>query len=188
MPKVSLSERGGAKRRRESAPSVTFGDSSLSEGAFWEAPPPGTDDLADEGGRVCGLPQSHVMSGTVEHGKELGRKLGFPTANIHPDAEVPCPNGVYAAAIWLSGEPDPRPCMINQGAHPTAPGGKPTIEAHLLNYNGDLYGQKIKFQYLRFLRPEQRFDSLEALTAQLRRDRETTRATLAEIGMKWMKP
>ena len=169
-------------------PSVTFGDSSLREGAFWEAPPHETDDLADEGGRDCGLPQSHVITGTVEHGKELGRQLGFPTANIRPDDAVPCANGVYAAAIWLPGEPRPRPCMINQGTHPTAPEGKPTIEAHLLNYTGDLYGQRIKFQYLRFLRPEQRFDSLEALTAQLRQDRETTRACLDEIGMEWMKP
>ena len=84
------------------------------------------------------------MTGTIEHGKELGRRLGFPTANIHPDGDVPFDNGVYAAAIWLGDEPRPRPCMINQGRHPTAPEGKPTVEAHILDYQGDLYGKKVR--------------------------------------------
>lgn len=129
-----------------------------------------------------------VLEGAVEHGKALGRKLGFPTANINPEGEVPFENGVYAAALWLAGEPRPRPCMINQGTHPTAPGGKPTIEAHLLDFAGDLYGMHVRFQYLFFLRPEQRFPDLEALAAQLRQDREATRACLSGTGLAWMEP
>ena len=128
------------------------------------------------------------MTGIIEHGKGLGHTLGFPTANLRPDGDVAEPNGVYAAAIWLEGEPRPRPCMVNQGTHPTAPGGKPTIEAHLLGYKGDLYGQRVTLQYLRFLRPERRFENLDALIAQLHQDRETTRAALSETGLAWMEP
>ena len=127
-----------------------------------------------------------VIAGTVEHGKALGRRLGFPTANLRFDGDVPCPNGVYAAAIWVGDEPLPRPCMVNQGVHPTAPEGKPTIEAHLLDFEGDLYGEKARIEYLRFLRPERRFDGLEALKAQLARDLQATRACIAETDRAWM--
>ena len=115
---------------------------------------------------------STLITGTVEHGRELGRKLGFPTANVRPDEPAPPlpANGVYAAALWVEGECGAHPCMLNQGVHPTVPGGKPTIEAHLLNYSGDLYGRRVRVEYLRFMRPERRFDGLEALQAQLRKD------------------
>lgn len=116
--------------------------------------------------------ENTLITGTVEHGRELGRKLGFPTANVR--LEEPAPplpaNGVYAAALWVEGESAAHPCMLNQGVHPTVPGGKPTIEAHLLNYSGDLYGKRVRVEYLRFMRPEKRFDGLEALREQLKRD------------------
>lgn len=109
----------------------------------------------------------------VERGKQLGRQLGFPTANLVPDAPVALPrNGVYAAAFWIDGEALAHPCMLNQGVHPTVPEGKPTIEAHLLDYRGDLYGRPVHVEYLRFLRPERRFDTLDALIDQLARDRQ----------------
>ena len=126
------------------------------------------------------------ITGVVEHGKALGRQLGYPTANVRPDGDVPYENGVYAAAIWIQGEPLPRPCMVNQGAHPTAPGGKPTIEAHLLNYDGDLYDTPVRLRYLKALRPERRFDGLDALKAQLARDLENTRQCLDELNWRWM--
>ena len=66
--------------------------------------------------------------------------------------------------------------MLNQGTHPTAPEGKPTIEAHLLDYDGDLYGRRARVEYLQFLRPELRFDGVEALVAQLTLDLAATRA------------
>lgn len=127
-----------------------------------------------------------IVTGTVVHGKELGRRLGFPTANLAPDGPVEGANGVYAAAIWIEGEPLPRRCMVNQGVHPTAPEGRPTIEAHLLDYTGDLYGRRARIEYLRFLRPERRFDGLDALQAQLGRDLEATRAYLDGLGREWM--
>lgn len=119
---------------------------------------------------------STIVCGRVEAGKHLGRQLGFPTANLRADESTALPeNGVYAAAFWVEGEDRARMCMLNQGTHPTAPEGKPTIEAHLLDYDGDLYGRRARVEYLRFLRPERRFESLEALSEQLSRDRAATR-------------
>ena len=71
-----------------------------------------------------------------------------------------------------------RLCMLNQGVHPTLPEGKPTIEAHVIDSRGDLYGRRVRVEYLHFLRPEHRFSDVEALRAQLLRDRETVRAWL----------
>jgi len=123
------------------------------------------------------MEQAVVITGVVEAGKRLGRRLGFPTANIRPDdmSQALPVNGVYAAAIWLEGEAGARPCMVNQGVHPTVPDGKPTIEANLLDFRGDLYGRRVRLEYLRFIRPERRFDGLEALTEQLTRDRRSVR-------------
>ena len=110
------------------------------------------------------------ISGTTMHGKRLGTQLGFPTANLTypPVAELP-PNGVYVALADIDSR-----CYIailNQGHHPTAPEGQPTVETHLLNYaGGDLYGKQLKLTYLRYLRPERRFATLAALKAQLAAD------------------
>ena len=114
-----------------------------------------------------------IIEGIVAQGKHLGRRLGFPTANIDPgpsDGEWP-QNGVYACAVWIDGDPLAWPAMLNQGVHPTAPEGKPTIEAHIMGFSGDIYARPVRVEYLRFLRPERRFESLDALTAQLERDR-----------------
>lgn len=121
-----------------------------------------------------------VILGWVEPGKHLGRTLGFPTANLRPeevDGAWPA-NGVYAAAMWIGGDACASLCMLNQGVHPTAPEGKPTIEAHILDFEGDLYGREVRVEYLRFLRPERRFPTLDALIGQLHRDREDVRAWL----------
>ena len=68
-------------------------------------------------------------------------------------------------------------CVLNQGRHPTAPGGAPTVEAHLLDYDGGpLYGEEITLEYLHFLRPETTFPSLEALRDQLNRDKQNARS------------
>lgn len=117
-----------------------------------------------------------TIRGVIEHGKGLGRRLGFPTANVRPDGAPELPaNGVYAASILLDGETLPRPCMLNQGVHPTVPEGKPTIEAHLLDYEDDLYGRRVQVEYLHFLRPERRFDGIDALIAQLSHDLQAVR-------------
>ena len=116
-----------------------------------------------------------MISGIVENGKKLGRTIGFPTANILADGDAHLPeNGVYSAAIWLEDGDAPWPCMVNVGVHPTVPEGKPTIEAHILNFEGDIYGCRVKIEIAHFLRPERRFDGLDSLRAQLDADRVAT--------------
>lgn len=118
------------------------------------------------------------ISGVIVQGKQLGRTIGFPTANLQPDEPAPAlgENGVYIATIQPEGFPEPLRCMLNQGHHPTAPGGPPTIEAYILDFSGELYGKRAVIEYLAFLRPERRFASLDALREQLTSDREATRA------------
>ena len=110
------------------------------------------------------------MTGIVVHGKHLGRTLGFPTANIQPDAPSTAENGVYAAWIEIEGYPNPLPCMVNQGKHPTVPEGPPTIEAHILRFCDDIYGLRVTLTYVRRLRGEKRFEGLPQLIEQLERD------------------
>ena len=118
------------------------------------------------------------ISGIIVHGKQLGRTIGFPTANLQPDAPaaVTADNGVYVARIAIEGYPEPLKCMLNQGNHPTAPEGAPTIEAHILDFGDDIYGRRAEVEYLVFLRPERKFPSLDALKEQLKADLERTRA------------
>ena len=122
-----------------------------------------------------------IIDGIVEQGKHLGRKLGFPTANVAPRAAVgEWPrNGVYAAAFWIDGDALAWPGMLNQGLHPTAPEGKPTVEVNLIGFEGDLYDRPVRVEYLRFLRLERRFESLDALAVQLARDRNAVRTWIA---------
>ena len=119
------------------------------------------------------------VRGTVVHGKHLGSRMGFPTANIDGPAPQGAENGVYLGFIRVEGYPEALPCIVDQGRHPTVPEGPPTIEAHILDFSDDIYGLRATVTYLRRLRPEQRFDSLEALTAQLGRDRDAARAYFA---------
>lgn len=117
-----------------------------------------------------------TVTGEVIRGKQLGSRLGFPTANIRYDMRRNAwpAEGVYAGvacvreALYL--------CVLNQGKHPTSPEGVPTVEAHLLDYSGgELYDEVITLEYLHFIRPEQVFPSLEALREQLSRDKQAAR-------------
>ena len=120
------------------------------------------------------------ITGVVAAGKRIGRTLGFPTANILPDegCALPSQNGVYVALLTLA---DGRalPCVLNKGRHPTLPEGAATVEAFVLDFTGDLYGQRVRVDFLAFLRPETRFPDKEALRAQIARDTENARAWFA---------
>ncbi len=125
----------------------------------------------EEAADLLGHP--YGIKGTVEHGKELGRTIGFPTANIvpsNPETLIPG-NGVYAADVIL---PDGirRRAILNIGHRPTVDtkDAPVSIEAHILDFNGDLYGQTIRVEFLRFLRHECRFGSLDELRHQLTAD------------------
>ena len=123
------------------------------------------------------------LSGIVIHGKHLGRTLGFPTANLACPvrADLP-PIGVYIAAMEIFTGPyagQTLPCVLNQGKQPTAPSGITTVEAYVLDFSGDLYDAQVAMHYLHFLRPEQKFESLDALKAQLALDVQHTREYFA---------
>lgn len=125
------------------------------------------------------LGHPHLLSGTVLPGKHLGRTLGIPTANLHfPDGIVVPRFGVYACLVQAQGLWFP--AVANVGTRPTVEGRGITLEPWLLDYSGDLYGQTITVEFHKFLRPEVRFDSLEALQAEIRRNAEQTRAFFAE--------
>lgn len=111
-----------------------------------------------------------AITGTVIEGKKIGRRLGFPTANLSmPENGAGLPYGVYAAAVTLR---DGRrlPGILNHGRHPTLPEGSPTVEVHLFNFDENLYGETVQVEYLLFLRPETHFDTKEAMQAQVLRD------------------
>lgn len=119
--------------------------------------------------RFLGHPQ--LYSGTVEKGAQLGRTIGFPTANLPfaPSALIP-PFGVYAAKAELDG--NEYPALVNIGLHPTAEKlKKPLLEAHLLGFDGDLYGRELSVWLYSFIRPERRFDSLQGLQKQILTDK-----------------
>jgi riboflavin kinase/FMN adenylyltransferase len=109
------------------------------------------------------------IDGEVVPGDERGRLLGFPTANLHTVNEVLPPNGVYATIARVG--PDHVPAVTNLGVKPTfGPAETPTIETHLLRGGRDLYGERIRLYFLKRLRDERRFDSADALVAQIGED------------------
>jgi riboflavin kinase/FMN adenylyltransferase len=125
-------------------------------------------------GLLLGRPYS--VSGRVARGKERGRPLGFPTANLRPDQELIIPPGVYAArASWEGGS---AAAVVNLGVRPTFGEGEYWLEAHLLDFSGDLYGSIITLSFVARLRPERKFEDVEALRAQIARDAAQTRQLL----------
>ncbi len=116
------------------------------------------------------LGRAWTLSGRVAPGKQLGRTLGYPTANVTiPKGKALPAYGVYAC--WLeTAEGGYHPAVVNVGRHPTLPEGPVTVEAHVLNGEADLYGQRVRLSFLRHLRAEERFESKEALQAQIARD------------------
>jgi riboflavin kinase/FMN adenylyltransferase len=116
-----------------------------------------------------------MFEGDVVHGDKRGRELGFPTANIVPDDALAVPgHGVYAA--WAHG----RPAAVNVGIRPTFVTGRGLlIEAYLLDYEGDLYGQTLRVAFVERLRGEKRFQSVDDLVEQMGRDVEQAREICA---------
>ena len=118
------------------------------------------------------------FSGRVDRGKQLGRTLGFPTANLDAQS-TDLARGVYAVRVRLESGAE-KMGMMNVGRHPTLPEGPATVEINLLDFEGDLYGQTLYVEPEAFLRGEVRFESPDALKAQLAHDRETVRALLTQ--------
>lgn len=131
----------------------------------------------DRANQLLGRPYSLV--GTVVTGKQLGRTLGFPTANLKlPERKLLPSYGVYAVEIGLPNG-DRAIGVTNIGYRPTADNiPTPTVEVHLFDWSGDLYDRTLKVNLLHFLRPERKFDSLDALKAQIDTDCQVARQYL----------
>lgn len=115
------------------------------------------------------LGRSFSISGTVEHGKRLGRTIGFPTANVYPQSGALLPmSGVYETVVEINGER--LSAITNTGTNPTV--GKETLrtETYIPSAEVDLYGKRITVEFVRFIRPEKKFSDLEALKRQIRED------------------
>ncbi len=127
----------------------------------------------------------YMLSGTVVHGQQIGNKLGFPTANLMPPDNKFVPgNGVYAILVRYNG--GTYKGMMNIGVRPTIENyaNKPVIEAHLFDFSGDLYGKFIRIDIVRKLRDEYKFNSADALRAQLKKDKRFALETLdKEFGI-----
>ncbi len=121
------------------------------------------------------------VTGIVRHGDKRGRTLGFPTANLVPEEGLLYPgHGVYAARALLDDTSLERCAAVNVGVRPTFDSGLGLlIEAFLVDWQGDLYGQQLTVEFLGRLRGEERFDSVDALIVQMNRDVDAARAICA---------
>ena len=125
------------------------------------------------------LGRSYGLTGTIVKGRQLGRTIGFPTANMQVDAVnklVPA-NGVYAVDVLYAGQI--LGGMLNIGFRPTVAGTNQTIETYIFDFERDIYGEHLTLRFREFLRPEQKFEGLPALVAQLKQDEEAARRVLA---------
>lgn len=171
----------------EIAPKVMVGKRAVSSTAIREAVELG--DL-EAGASMLGRPVT--IYGEVVHGEALGRRLGFPTANLDLFHELQPPDGVYACRAHVvpapaaSGAPDPRErigtfdAACNIGRRPTVagPGAATLVEVHMLDFDGDLYGQRIELEFVERIRGEKKFASLDDLQAAIAADVELVRRRL----------
>lgn len=117
--------------------------------------------------RLLGKPYS--IAGRVVHGKQLGRTLGYPTANLRFANKTPALRGIYAT--WVHGvTAQPWPSVSSFGTRPTVDGKEPLLEAHLFDFDGDLYGKLIEIEFVARLRDEEKFPDLPTLVVQMDRD------------------
>lgn len=159
-------------------PQVRAGGADVSSTRIREALAHGRVEEAE-----CCLGQPYEIWGAVVRGEARGRRLGFPTANVETDNEILPGNGVYASTVRLLDHSNPGaealPAVTNVGARPTFDAGRVLAEAHLLDFEGDLYGRRLSVAFHARIRDEQRFPSPEALARQIRKDVATARRLLS---------
>lgn len=123
------------------------------------------------------LGHPHTLTNRVAHGKKIGTTtLGFPTVNLLiPQGVIVPAFGVYATRVWFDGQC--RCAVTNVGVRPTVEDndGHVTVEGFILDFDGDLYGHEIRMEFYKYLRPEQRFPSMDALAAEIRHNAQQTR-------------
>ncbi len=111
-----------------------------------------------------------VIEGVVEHGRRLGRKLGFPTANLSVAVELPLGDGVYASRTEIDGVR--YGAMSNLGSNPSVGGRVRRLETHVFGFSGSLYGRRLRVELFEKVRDERRFASLDELRRQIEQDRD----------------
>jgi riboflavin kinase/FMN adenylyltransferase len=125
--------------------------------------------------RLLGRP--YAIGGRVVRGNQLGRTLGFPTTNLRFDRKAPALSGIYAVRVHGVAA-QPWPAVASFGTRPTVDGREPLLEAHLFDFEGDLYGRRIDVEFVARLRDEEKFPDLPTLVAQMHRDAAQARAVL----------
>jgi riboflavin kinase/FMN adenylyltransferase len=160
----------------QALPPVREGGAPISSSRVREALAGG--DVADAR-RLLG--RSYGIDARVVRGEGRGRRIGIPTANLEPENEILPARGVYAGRCRLPGG-ETLPAVVNMGIRPTFGEGRPTLEAHLIAFEGDLYGAGVRLFFEERLRGERRFEGADALVAQIREDIARARALLSEGG------
>ena len=123
------------------------------------------------------LGRAFSLRGKIKDGQHLGRRLGFPTVNQdHPEEKAKLKNGVYLTRVKFCGKT--RYGVTNIGLRPTVEGKGTLCETHILNFNGNLYGKTVTVEFLKFLRPEKKFSSLDDLTRQVNEDIKTAKESI----------
>ena len=165
-------------------PTIRVGGATASSTAIREAVERGDFQLA-----AAMLGRPYTVLGTVVEGRKLGRKIGFPTANLRVHNEQLPPSGVYAVTIAIAGREgknrDEIAGVANLGKRPTVESGadvRRQLEVHLFDFDEDLYGRDLEIRFVRFLRGEQKFDGIEALKTQIDCDAKAARQALERLG------
>jgi riboflavin kinase/FMN adenylyltransferase len=133
--------------------------------------------VGDLGRAASLLGRPYRMAGRVRRGQQLGRKLGYPTANLALHRKVVPLWGVFAVRVSGAGLVN-HPAVVSLGTRPTFNGTDPLLEVHVFDFDGDLYGKYLDVDFVQRLRDEERFASLDALIAQMHRDAAQARAVL----------
>ncbi len=128
------------------------------------------DGQVAEAARCLG--RDYTLTGCVTHGEHIGTQIGFPTANIVPDSshQLPPAPSAYAVTVCVEGIGEKWNGMMNIGSRPTFDGHQQTLEVNIFGFHDDLYGRRVVVSFVERLRSEQRFDSVEALQEQLKKD------------------
>lgn len=140
----------------------------------------------DMAGASMVLGRYHVVSGLVVHGREIGQKLGFPTANVTPRNELIPPDGVYAVFVAVDDRIFQGACNI--GTNPTFDGKQRTVEVFLLDFTGDLYGRELSLCFVHRLRDVKKFPGVDSLVEAINLDVSASRAILSAASRRLIKP
>ena len=131
------------------------------------------------------LGRMYELGGLVVHGEQMGRQIGYPTANLCCDVanQVVPKNGVYAVRVTVGSLPSPFYGMTNIGTRPTFEGHVQTIETHLFDFSAEIYNERLTIEFVEWLRDEQYFDSVDSLVRQMKFDAEKAKTILFHLKL-----